>query len=145
MILPDVNVLVYAHRSEFPEHEELRQWLENLVGADQPFAVSELVLSGFIRVVTNPRIFKQPSAMVDAIAFAERLRNSPSAHVVSPGPRHWGIFVELCRVSSAVGNLVPDAYFAALAIEYDLEWISTDKDYAKFPGLRYRNPLTKPA
>jgi toxin-antitoxin system PIN domain toxin len=142
MLLPDVNVLVYAHRRDVPDHERYRDWLAHVVNGDEAFAVADLVLSGFIRVVTHPRVFDPPSAISDALAFAETLRDRPNCVLVAPGPRHWGLFVSLCRGAGAKGNLVPDAYLAAMAIESGCEWITTDRGFARFPGLRWRHPLT---
>jgi toxin-antitoxin system PIN domain toxin len=100
-----------------------------------------LVLAGFVRIVTHPRVFDPPSSIDEALAFVETLRERPNRVGVSPGERHWTIFSDLCRRSGARGNLVPDAYLAALAIESGAEWITTDGDYARFPGLRVRHPL----
>jgi toxin-antitoxin system PIN domain toxin len=94
-----------------------------------------------VRVVTNPRTLTPPASTEGALAFAEALRAQPNAVLVSPGRRHWGIFTRLCRAVGARGNLVPDAYLAALAIESGSEWITTDRDYARFPGLRWRHPI----
>lgn len=144
MILVDVNVLVYAHRRDAERHEEFRDWLEDTVASDVPYGMSDLVLSGFIRVVTNPRAFRQPVPIDAALAAAGRLRDQPNCVIHSPGPRHWSVFDSLCRRAGAKGNLVPDAYLAALAIESGSEWITTDRDYARFPGLRWRHPLGDP-
>lgn len=141
MILVDVNVLVYAHRADAPGHGEYREWLEQLANADAAFGLSELVLSGFVRVVTHPRVFDPPTPTVEALDQAENLRSRTNHVPVRPGGRHWDIFTSLCRDSGAKGNLVPDAYMAALAIESGSEWITTDRDYARFPGLRWRHPL----
>jgi uncharacterized protein len=99
------------------------------------------VLSGFLRVVTHPRVFTQPTPLSKALAFCEVLRSQPNGTVLSPGPRHWRIFTGLCAEAGARGNLVPDAYLAALAIETGSEWITTDGDYRRFKGLRLRHPL----
>ena len=141
MILPDVNVLIYAFRRDAADHSRYRRWLLEVSEADESFAVSELVLSGLIRIVTNPRAFRQPSELDEALAFAAALLDRPNCVVVSPGIRHWDIFARLCGESGARGPLVPDAYFAALAIEAGCEWITTDRDYARFKGLRWRHPL----
>lgn len=103
--------------------------------------MSELVLSGFVRVVTNPRVFSPPSDIGKALRFADTLRSHPNAVVVAPGPRHWEIFSRLCREADTKGNLVADAYLAALAIESGSEWITDDRDFSRFPGLRWRHPL----
>ena len=141
MILPDVNVLVYAHREDAPGHRAYREWLENVIHGDSAFGLSDLVVSGFLRVVTHPRIFAPPSPLGDAMEFAESLRGRPNGVAVTPGPDHWRIFRRLCEESGAKGNLVPDAFLAALAIERGCEWITTDGDFARFPGLRWRHPL----
>ena len=141
MILCDVNVLVYAFRADAPRHPEYRAWLTGRLDGAEPVGVSDHVLSGVIRVVTHPRVFVHPSTAEDAFAFADALREQPNTVPVTGGPRHWDIFRELCASTEAVGNLVPDAYFAALAIEAGAQWITTDADYARFPGLRWRHPL----
>jgi uncharacterized protein len=141
MILTDVNVLVYAHRADAPGHPAYREWLEALINGDSAYGFSELVLSGFLRVVTHPRVFNPPSDLDSAFAFAQAIRSQPNAVPISPGPRHWDIFKRLCEVAGVKGNLVPDAYLAALAIESGSEWITTDRDYSRFPGLKWRHPL----
>lgn len=139
--LIDVDVFVYAHRRDSRDHAAFRQWLEDVVNGDGAYGIADLALSGFIRVVTHPRIFSPPTEIETAVAAAERLRSQPNCVVVDAGPRHWGIFTELCRRAGVKGGLVTDAYFAALAIESGSEWITTDRDYARFPGLRWRHPL----
>ena len=141
MLLFDVNVLVYAHREDADNHAAYREWLEGVINADAAYAVSELVLSGFIRVITHPKVFVKPSSLGDALVFAEQLRDQPNCVVLQPGPRHWDIFRRLCMDSGVKGNLVPDAYLAALAIESGSEWITTDRDFSRFKGLRWRFPL----
>jgi uncharacterized protein len=141
VILVDVNVLVYAHREGTEDHDRYAAWLDEQRRAPAAFGVSELVLSGFVRVVTHPRVFDPPSSVAVALAAADAIRTQPNAVTVAPGRRHWAIFSELCRTAAAKGNLVPDAYLAALAIESGCEWVTTDGDYARFPGLRWRHPL----
>jgi uncharacterized protein len=142
MLLMDVNVIVYAHREDSHEHVRYRRWLEGVLDSDAAYGVSDLALSGFIRVVTHPRIFREPSPLEAALAFAAELRDRPNAVNVAPGPRHWDIFTRFCRECGIRGSLVTDAHFAALALESGCEWITTDRDYARFPGLRWRHPLT---
>ena len=141
MLAPDVNVLVYAFREELPEHDAGRRWLEHMVKSDRGFGLFDLVLSGFVRVVTHPRVFKTPTPVGAALDFADVLRTRPNCVVVQPGPRHWAIFDRLCRESRARGNVVADAYLAALAIESGCEWVTTDRDYRGFSGLELRDPL----
>lgn len=141
MILPDVNVLVYACRRDSPEHEAYRRWLDGVVNGDSAFGVAELVLSAVVRLVTNRRIFHEPSTTASALDFTASLRNRPNCTPIRSGSGHWDIFTRLCRETNARGNLVPDAYLAALAIESGCEWITTDRDFARFQGLRWRHPL----
>ena len=141
MILPDVNVLVYAFHEGAPHHRQYQEWLEAAVTTDEPIGISNLVLSGFMRVATHPRIFERPAPIGRALKFADALRSQPTATVLAPGPRHWHIFEGLCRDAGAKGNLVADAYHAALAIESGSEWITTDRDFSRFTGLRWRHPL----
>ena len=140
MILPDVNVLVYAHREDSSHHAACHAWLLRALKGDQAFGLSESVLAGVIRVVTHPKIFKQPTRLDVALAFVAGLLAQPHAVRVAPGPRHWEIFTSLCREADARGNLIADAYMAALAIESGCEWITTDGDFARFPGLNWRRP-----
>jgi uncharacterized protein len=141
MRLVDVNVLVYAHRLDAPGHQDYADWLRNLLADQEPYGVSDLVLSGFLRVVTNPRVFRRPTPLATALAFVEVLRGQPNCVPVAPGQRHWDIFTQLCLAAGVKGNLVPDAYLAALAIESGSEWITTNRDFSRFPGLRWHHPL----
>jgi hypothetical protein len=141
VILTDINILVYAHRSDAPDHSAYREWLEDLINSDLAYGYSDLILSGFLRVVTHPRVFNPPSSLSSALAFTQVIRDQPNAIPIAPGPRHWEIFKRLCEAVNAKGNLVPDAYLAALAIESGSEWITTDGDYGRFPGLNWRWPL----
>jgi toxin-antitoxin system PIN domain toxin len=134
-------VLVYAHREDAVDHELFRDWLRGVIDGASAYAVSDLVLSGFLRVVTHPRVFAVPSTIAQATAFARTIRDQPNCRVVAPGLGHWEIFLRLCGEAGAKGNLVADAYHAALAIESGSEWITTDRDYARFQGLRWRHPL----
>lgn len=141
MILLDVNVLLYAHKEHTQDHQRYREWLESVLQGDEPFALSEFVLSSFVRIATHPKIFDPPSTLEQAFAFVNVLRNQPNCVLVEPGERHWRLFEDLCRRAAAKGNLVPDAYLAALAVDCGCEWITTDRDYARFPGLRWRTPF----
>jgi hypothetical protein len=141
MRLVDTNVLIYAHRLDEDQHEEYRDWVKALIDGPEPYAVSDLAVTGVIRVITNPRIYRQPATLEEALAFADQVRNQPHAHVVAPGPKFWSLFTDLCRSVQARAKLVPDAYLAALAIEHGCEFITADKDFRKFPGLRWRHPL----
>lgn len=136
-----MNVLIYAHRPDMPGHERFSEWLSSVVNDDPVYGMSEIVLSSFIRVVTNPRVFDRPTSFDEAVAAADALRTRPNCVLISPGPAHWDIFTRLCRETSVKGDLIADAYLAALAIESGSEWITTDRDFSRFPGLRWRHPL----
>lgn len=141
MVLPDASVLVYAHREDAPDHEDYRDWLEGVVEGPNAYAMSDLVLSGFIRLVTSPRVFRDPTPLDRALAFARSVRSRPHCVAVAPGARHWDIYSSLLIEASARGGLAAEAYLAALAIESGCDWITTDRAYARFPGLRWRHPL----
>ena len=141
MRVPDVNVLVHAYREDADDHERYLSWLEDLAASEAPFGLVDPVLTGFLRVVTHPRVFDPPSPIHHALRFVEELKARPNATPIAPGPRHWGIFMGLCRDAGVKGDLVGHAALAALAIESGSEWVTTDRDYARFPGLRWRHPL----
>lgn len=141
MLMPDVNVLVGAYRMDAPHHAELRKWLESAVNGTEALALTDSVLAGFVRVVTHPRVFVTPTPLDEALEQAESVRAAAGVLRVTPAERHWQIFADLCRRGSAKGNLVADAAHAATAIEAGATWISLDRDFARFPGLRWRSPL----
>lgn len=141
MILMDVNVLVYSHREDVRDHLAYRGWLESIINSNTPYGFSELVLSGFIRVVTHPKIFEQPSSLSAAVAFAQQVRTAPQAISLVPGNNHWQMFLQCMEQISAKGNDVPDAYHAALALEWSCDWVTTDNGFRRFKGLRLKHPL----
>ena len=140
MILPDVNVLIYAFRKDSARHEVCKPWLDMVVGGDAQFGLSPLVLSAVARIVTNPRIFRQPSPIDEVFAFCDNLLSQPHCEIVRSGSRHWAIFTRTCREAGVRGPRVADAWFAALAIEHGCTWITYDRDYARFPELEWRAP-----
>lgn len=143
MLLPDVNVLIYAHiEDSTPDHAKYADWVFRLATGAEPFALSVLVLSGFIRIVTNPQVFSAPSTLDQSFDFVSSLVARPNARIVSPGPDHLDLFERLCRESGATGKLVADAQHAAIAIEYGCTMVSTDSDFSRFPGLRWQHPLS---
>ena|SRR5205809_5233374 len=141
MILPDVNVLLYAFRRDSLRHAEYRNWLEEIANGDQAYGMAPQVLASVVRVSTHTRIYRQPSKLEEALEFCGALMRPDPCTVVHPEERHWDIFANLCDKSLATGNLVQDAWFAALAIESGCEWVTTDRDYARFPGLRWSTPF----
>ncbi len=140
MVLLDVNVLVGAMRTDAPRHDVMRAVLESLRASPEPFALCDPVLSGALRILTHPRIFTPPTPAPAALHFVQVLRSSPNALMLAPGPRHWALFVDLLERAPAVGNLVSDAWIAALALEHGCEVLSDDADFARLPGVRWRRP-----
>ncbi len=140
MILPDVNVLIYAFRKDVREHALCRQWLDRVVLGEARFGLSPLALGAVVRVSTNRRVYSEPSTLDEAFGFCDDLLAQPHCQIVEPRERHWEIFKRLCVETNTRGTTVTDAWYAALAIEWGCEWITLDRDYARFPGLRWRPP-----
>jgi toxin-antitoxin system PIN domain toxin len=140
MVLPDVNTLIYAFRSESPFHAQCSAWLQRNVEGEAQFGLSTLTLSAIARVTTNARTFARPSPLQEVFAFCQGLMDQPNCQLVEPGGRHWSIFERLCRETNVTGPMVTDAWFAALAIEHGCEWITLDRDFGRFSGLRWRSP-----
>jgi toxin-antitoxin system PIN domain toxin len=140
MILPDVNVLIYAFRPEVPEHALCRSWLDSVVEGESQFGISPLTLTAVVRITTGVRFFKDATSIERAFAFCDNLVGQPHCEIVQPGERHWEIFRRLCLETGTRGPRVTDAWFAALAIEWGCEWITLDRDFARFPGLKWSVP-----
>jgi uncharacterized protein len=141
MILPDVNVLLYAFRDDSVDHARYHAWLDGIVNGDEAYGMSPQVLCSVIRLATHARVYVSPSRLDDVLAFARVLQEQPHCTIVAPGARHFPIFEDLCRRAVVAGNLVQDAWFAALAIEAGCEFVTTDGDFARFPGLRWHRPF----
>ena len=141
MILCDVNVLIYAFRSDAENHPQYKAWLESVINGPSAYGVAPQVLASVVRICTHRRIFAHASTLDDAFEFSRVNLEQPNATVNAPGDGHWSIFESLCQDSDATGNIAQDAWFAALAIESGCEWITTDRDYARFKGLTWRPPF----
>lgn len=141
MILPDVNVLVLAHRLDHGDHEPARAWLEAEINSDRPVALADVAVAGFLRIVTSPRIFRDPSRLDTAIAFVDALVAQPTCVPVAAGSRHWSILRRLLRDGDARGNLVPDAHLAAIAVENGATVATRDRGFARFAEVRWLDPL----
>ncbi len=145
MIALDTNLLVYARREELAEHAAARALLIRLAEGDDPWALAWPCVYEFLRVVTHPRVFDPPTAMVSALEDLESLLASPSLVLLGEGPAHAGHLRRMVEGGGTVGNLVHDAHIAALAVEHGAtELWTADRDFARFPGLRIRNPLQQP-
>ena len=137
----DVNILVFAHRPESPDHDRYLEWLTAALAGGEPLGLADAVLAGFLRIVTHPRVFREPTPTAVALEFLDVLLASPAALRIGPGGRHWSIFTDLCQRLGVTGNGVPDAYLAALAIAQGASWVTADRGFARYPGLRVLHPL----
>jgi len=140
MILADVNVLIYAFRKDSAHHTICRAWLDTVVLGNARFGLAPAALAAVVRITTNQRRYSMPSAVEEAFGFCEDLLGQPHCQIVEPKERHWQIFKRLCLETSTRGGRVTDAWYAALAIEWGCEWITFDRDYARFPGLKWSTP-----
>src|SRR5438105_9174312 len=140
MILPDVNILIYAFHKDAPQHAVCRPWLDRIIKSDERFGISRLSLNAVVRITTNTRTRGIASTLEDAFGFCEDILGQPHCQIVEPGEGHWEIFKRLCIETNTRGPMVTDAWYAALAIEWGCEWITMDRDYARFPGLKWRSP-----
>jgi uncharacterized protein len=141
VILLDANLLVYAHVSAFVQHERARAWLDDRLSGSLPIGFPWSTLIAFLRLVTNARIFERPEPIARAWHQVEAWLGSPMAWIPQPTERHREVLGRLLVSHGGHANLVPDAHLAALAIEHGLVLCSSDSDFARFPGLRWDNPL----
>lgn len=141
MLMPDVNVLVYAHRQDEAWHEPYASWFKQVIDGSEPFALSVLVAVGFLRIVTNGRIYQDPTPLPAALAAVEQLAAHPRCRLATPGVTHLADMVRLCRAVGATGKLVSDAQHAALAIAEGSTWVTRDRDFGRFEqhGLRWQH------
>ena len=141
MFLFDVNIYLHAHRKDSPHHGTCSSFLTEHLEEDRLSGYSPLALSGFIRVATHPKVFSPPSSIDKALAFCETITELPTTVPVLPGEAHWRIFTHLLMAYRGSGNIVPDFWFAALAIEHGCTWVTTDRDYSRFEGLKTQYPV----
>ena len=136
LFVPDVNVLIYAFRTDSTEHILHRDWLNSALRTDR-IGLADTILSGFVRIVTNPRIFAEPTPTGAALGFVRALADSPRSEWVRQGLAAWERFELLARADPGVrGNLVPDAHIAALCLENSATLVTRDRGFARFPGLK---------
>ena len=141
MILVDVNVLLYAEDSLSTYHDTAREWWDAQLSGRSPVCLCWTVLTAFIRIGTNRQVFERPLSLKDAIHRVQSWIDQPCTRLIHPTERHWQVLQELLEQGQAVGNLVADAHLAALAIEHGCQLYSTDSDFARFPKLKWKNPL----
>jgi toxin-antitoxin system PIN domain toxin len=138
--LLDVNVLLAAHRDDHPLHRPVRSWFDGMLTGDDPFAVPMIVWASFLRLATNRRIFEVPTPRPDAFAFLEATCAQPLHVRLDPGPQHVALLRRLCDEADAVGDLVPDAVIGAIALEYNCDVVTLDRDFARFASVRHLRP-----
>lgn len=143
MILPDVNLLIHAYNSGSPAHARARAWWESTLSDPAPVGLPWVVILGFIRITTHPGILANPLSAADACRHAESWLKQPQLLLLHPGERHATILFDLLLDLGTAGNLTTDAHLAAIAIEHQAELNSTDADFARFSGLKWRNPIAE--
>jgi toxin-antitoxin system PIN domain toxin len=141
VIIPDINLLVYAYNEDAPLHAAARAWWEQLMNSHVPLALPWVVSCGFVRLLTHPAVLVSPLRPADAIAIIALWYSRSHVQAVNPGPRHLVLFRDLLAAAGVAGNLTTDAHIAAIAIEHQCELHSNDSDFGRFAGLRWRNPL----
>lgn len=141
MLTPDVNILLAAFRRDAVDHVRAAAWLEESVNGPELVGISDLVLSAVVRIATNHRVWIRASSVGSVLDFCRALRGAPAVVQLAPGGRHWDLFDRLCRAAQARANVVPDAYLAALALENGATFVTHDRGFARFPGLRLLDPF----
>lgn len=141
MILLDANLLIYAHESSFSQHEKARDWLDAQLNGFAPVGIPWVSVTAFLRVVTNPRVFKDPEPIEDAWRQVQAWLSAETVHMPGPTEKHAQVFGGFLALPGVHANLVPDAHLAALAVEHGLTLCTSDGDFARFPGLRRLNPM----
>ena len=141
MILVDANLLLYAYHEGAEQHDESRQWLESMLSGTELVRFAWLTLWAFIRIGTNARVFERPMKLSEAEAAVSSWLTQPVADILEPGERHWEILCDLLQRGQATGPLVMDAVLAAIAIEHGATLCTTDRDFSRFAGLKWMNPL----
>ena len=142
MILVDANLLLYAYNPGSPQHQQSREWLEQTLSGSELVRFAWLTLWAFIRIGSNPRVFDRPFTAAETEAIVSSWLSQPNAGLLEPGERHWQLLRKLLDEGQATGPLVMDAVIAAIALEHGATLCTTDRDFARFPGLKWRNPLS---
>lgn len=144
MILIDTNLWLYSSLQDVPQHAQAKAWLEATFNAEEGIALPWSVALAVLRISTQSRLMLRPLSPAQALELVEGWLRHPMVEVVQPGPSHWSVLRLLIQEAGTAGNLTSDAHLAALAIEHDCTLCSADSDFRRFPGLRFRNPLTSP-
>lgn len=142
MLIPDVNLLVYAYNTDAPFHEKAKEWWEQCMNGRERIGIPWIVLLGFLRLTTSRAILLRPFAPSDSIAIIRAWLQCPPAQLIAPGPRHLAILEELATAIGTAGRMTTDLHLAALAIELNATLCSNDTDFTRLSGLRLRNPIS---
>ena len=141
MILPDVNLLLYAYNGDAEQHEAAVGWLESVLAGSEPIGLTWTTILGFLRMGTHPRMFPNPMTVEEATSVVNGWLQHPAVVVLASGDRHWEILQQMIVTGKVSGPLITDAHLAATAVEHGAVLFTTDRDFARFPGLRWQNPL----
>jgi uncharacterized protein len=142
VIVLDANILLYAYDSASPHHATARAWVEKTFSGTEPIGLPWQTTSAFLRIMTNPRLPGERFTLLEAVGIVDRWLEQPNLRLLAPGDHHWPLFRQMARDGQASGSLITDAQLAALTIEYGGVLHTTDRDFARFPGLRWTNPLS---
>jgi len=141
MIVVDANLLIYAVNRDAQRHEEAKAWLEQAISGRETVALPWNVLLAFLRLTTRPGLFRKPLPVSSALDLVGSWLERDAVTLLHPGPRHYQVLRELLLNCGTGGNLTSDAHLAALTMEHGAELCSLDRDFERFPGLKWRNPL----
>ncbi|PYX73846.1 MAG: PIN domain nuclease [Acidobacteria bacterium] len=141
MIVLDANILLYAYDSASSHHSKARAWVERVFSAAAPIGLPWQTVTAFLRIMTNPRLPGERFSTQEAVQVVDRWLEQPNVRLLAPGDDHWPLFRQMIVEGQASGPLITDAHLAALTIEYGGVLHTTDRDFARFPGLRWTNPL----
>jgi uncharacterized protein len=141
VIIPDVNVVVGAFREDDPRYDRLTEWMAAAVAGAEVLALTDAICAAYVRIVTHPKIFPSPTPLERSLEQMSRLRAQVGVAVIGPTVRHWEVMTDLCRSADARGGFVSDAHHAAVAMEHGATFVTLDRGFGRFPGLRWHSPL----
>ena len=141
MIVLDANFLIYAYSSVSSQHDKARAWLEDILSDSAPVGLPWQTVSAFLRITTNPKLPGERFSMAEGVSIVSQWIEQPNVRLLAPGEHHWSLFQQMLIEGQVRGALASDAQLAALTIEYGGVLHTTDRDFARFPGLRWLNPL----
>jgi len=144
MKMPDVNILIYAHRDDSLHHDFYKSWMTNLLNNSEPFALSPFVAVAFVRIVTNPSLSKMPTSLTEALHVIDNILSCDHCYQPHAGKHHWQLVRTLCQQTNATGKFIGDIQHAALAIEHGCTWVTRDSDFKKFKPHGLHLELLKP-